>query len=67
MESWCPLKSLVGNSVLEIINWDSEERKEKEEKVMLWRLSGRTVGGTPEGNPAVIHCVVHRGWGKIPI
>lgn len=45
-----PLKSLVGNNVLGTINWDSEEGKGKEAKLMLWSLrpAGRT-GWRTEG------------------
>lgn len=60
MASQYPLKSLVGNSVLGTINWDSEERKGKEAKIMLWSLrpAGSTGWGQREGDPEVTHCMV---------
>lgn len=65
MESWCPLKSLVGISVLGTINWDSEGRKEKEEKIVPWSPAGRTVRAIPGDNPLFIHCVIYRGRKKV--
>lgn len=44
MVSSCPLRSLVGNSVLGTTSWNSEERKGREAKIALWsaRPTGRT-------------------------